>query len=122
MPVSEWWLLNTGCVRKALVRRSAAGISGSMPCAKASTLGKAWPSCAKTDQSRARSSRVVVSSSETLTYWSQARRRLAPWASALATMARACAASAALTVSVSKAESLVSSQPSCRRPRARIAV
>ena len=68
MPVSLWCVLNTGCVRKALLRRRAAGISGSTPFSNASKVGRVWPSFAKTDQSRAMSSRVLVSSSDMLTY------------------------------------------------------
>ena len=49
----------------ALVRRSAAGIKVSVPASSACTLGRAWPSLAKNDQISARSSRVVVSSSDT---------------------------------------------------------
>ena len=39
-------MLNTGCVRKLLVRLQAAGISadGRTPFSRASTLGRAWPS------------------------------------------------------------------------------
>ena len=53
-----------GRVVVPLVRRSALGISDSTPFSKASKLGSAWPSLAKTFHSSAMSSRVVVSSSE----------------------------------------------------------
>ena len=68
------------------------------------------------------SSRVLVSSSDMLTYWFHDSLRFAPLASAFATKPWACAASVALTVKVSKAEALVSVQPSCCRPRASTAV
>ena len=91
MPVSEWWRLNTGCVRKALVRRSAAGISGSTPFSNVSKQGRVWPSAANTDHSRLMSSRVVVSSSVMIRYSSQALRRLMPRARARASSASVCA-------------------------------
>ncbi|MCY1549954.1 hypothetical protein D9M68_861630 [compost metagenome] len=93
-----------------------------MPFSKASSVGRAWPSLANTDHSKAMSSRVVVSSSDRLTYWPHDSFRLAPLAAALATIAWACAASAALTVSVSKADVLVSVWPSCCSPCASTAV
>ncbi|EWS63067.1 hypothetical protein Y695_03702 [Hydrogenophaga sp. T4] len=104
------------------MRRSSVGMSGSMPFSKASKVGRAWPSFANTDHSSAMSSRVVVSSSDRLTYWPQDSFRLAPLATALAMTALAWASSAAFTVSVSKADSLVSVWPSCRRPCASTAV
>jgi hypothetical protein len=40
MLVSEWWLLNTGWVRNGVVRRSDAGMRGSMPLPECAHLGQ----------------------------------------------------------------------------------
>jgi hypothetical protein len=66
MPVSEWCVLNTGCVRYALVRRSSIGIMGSMPFSNSANEGRAWPSLANTFHSSSTSARVVVSSSDSV--------------------------------------------------------
>jgi hypothetical protein len=120
MPVSLWCVLKTGCVRNSLVRRSSCGMAGSMPFSKGAISGSAWPGLAKMDQSRVRSARVVVSSSEMQMYSPQCLRRLARSACPLATSASV--ASPVRRESVSKKALARGCQPSCSSPFARIAV